>query len=243
MSERLFSDLGAKAAKDPIQAERERFMNNAPARDSFLDAADAIVRRDQELREATEALKAQLAPPGTFNIPKVLDERRLQHLVPDNAFKIQPLYEWCFAYQLAREDMEEGETWGNSRIIKTETAKKLGTDESPRCLLISAGLGALDTLASHGIQLGDIVFTVRNAPWAIQIATIGVKRLYVRAFRDADIIAGEDLWKRLASGELVQRTKEVMNDRGEKTGTLAHYYETKDGKPLNPVAPLIPDDL
>ncbi len=234
MSERLFSDLGAKAAKDPIQEARDRI--NPPSQSSFLDAADAILRREQRVKEVAEELKKRLAPAGSLKLPPVLDERRLQHLVPNNAFKLTPLYEWCFAYQLDRTDMEDGETWGDSKILKTDTAKKLGKNESPRALLISAGLGALDTLASHGICIGDIVFTVRNAPWAIQIDRVGVDTLYVRAFRDADIIAGEDLWKRLDSGELVQKTR-------EDDGKLVHYYETKDGKPLNPVAPWIPDDL
>lgn len=234
MSGRLYSDLGAAAAKDPIQAARERM--NGP-QESFLDAADAILRREQRVKEVAEELKKRLSPPGTFNIPPLLDERRLQHLVPDKAFKLEPLYEWCFAYQLDRTDMEDGETWGDSPILKTDTAKKLGRNESPRALLISAGLGALDTLASHGICLGDIVFTVRNAPWAIQIDRIGVDTLYVRAFRDADIIAGEDLWGRLERGELVKKSK--VNADGQRI----HYYETKDGKPLNPVTPHIPDDL
>jgi hypothetical protein len=218
---------------DPIEAARQRL--NPPS--SFLNAHEAVLRQDEHVRQQAQRLKAKLAPPGTFNIPPILEERRQQHLVPDGAFRIQPLYDWCVLYQLDRADMEDGETWGDTSIVKTQTAKKVAANESPRALLISAGLGALDTLSSHGICIGDVVFMVRNAPWAIQIDVLGPDRLYARICRDADLAAGEDLMKRLASGELRQASK--VNKEGQRI----HYYETKDGKPLNPVTPHIPDDL
>jgi hypothetical protein len=208
----------------------------APA-SSFLDAHEAVIRQEQHVKDVAERLKQKMAPPGIFDIPPILEERRQRHLVPDGAFRIQPLYDWCVLYQLAREDMEDGATWGDSPIVKTQNAQKVAQNESPRALLISAGLGALDTLSSHGICIGDIVFMVRNAPWAIQIDVIGTERLYARICRDADLAAGEDLMKRLTSGELKQASK--VNSDGQRI----HYYETKDGKPLNPVTPHIPDDL
>jgi hypothetical protein len=204
---------------------------------TYMDAHEALIRQEEHIRDVANRLKAKLSPPGTFKIPAILEERRQQHLIPDGCFRIQPLYDWLILYQLGRQDMEEGSTWGDGPILKSVNAQKVAQNESPRAILVSAGLGALDTLSSHGICLGDVVFMVRNAPWAIQVDVIGSERLYARICRDADIAAGEDLMKRLNSGELTQASR-VNSD-----GQLIHYYATKDGKPLNPVSPQIPDDL
>lgn len=230
MSERIFSDMGAN--KDPIQAARER-MNGG----SYNDAAEALVRQEEHIKEVARRLQSKMEPPGVFKIPAILEERRQQHLIPNGVFRIQPLYDWCVLWQLDREDMEEGGKWGDTPIYKTQTARKMATNESPRAILVSAGLGALDTLSSHGICIGDVVFMVRNAPWAVQVDVVGAERLYARICRDADLAVGEDLMKRLASGELRQASR--VNQDGQRI----HYYETKDGKPLNPVTPHIPDDL
>lgn len=232
MSERLFSDLGAKAAKDPIQAERER-MNGG----SYNDAADIYLRQEQRKKAVAEALKQKMAPPEEFNLPPHLEKRRQQHLIPNGVFRIEPLYEWCYVYQTARYDMEDNEKWGDTNIYKTQGQQKAAENESPRGILCAAGLGALDTLSSHGIMLGDIVFMIRNAPWAIQVDVIGADRLYMHVLRDSDFIGGEDLKQRIRSGELIAKSK--VNADGQRI----HYYETKDGKPLNPVTPHIPDDL
>lgn len=218
---------------DPIEQARREL---AP-KSSFLDAHEAHMRHLDEVKAASEKLKAKMAPPGSFNLPPLLEERRWQHLIPNGAFHHQPLYDWCFVYQTARYDMTGNETWGETSIVKTQTAQKLGEQESPRGILVAAGLAALDTLSSHGICIGDYVFMIRNAPWEIEIDVLGAKKLCLRVLRDADLLAGEDLQKRINDGVLTVKSK--VNADGQRI----HYYETKDGKPLNPVTPHIPDDL
>lgn len=232
MSKVLFSDLGAEKAK---QERAEKKDEKVPF-DAF-EAGAALARADQKLLDDQRRLRERQSPPGTFKIPPLLEKRRLQHVVPDGAFKRAPLWDWCFLIQVARQDISDGDTYGNTSIIMSANTRDYKRNESPRALLVGAGLGALDTLSSHGIHIGDIVFMIRNAPWAIEVDELDGRPIYMYCLRDADLVAGEDLQKRIDEGVLtVERYK-------DEKGIFHHRYVTENGEPLNPMSPWLPDDL
>lgn len=50
-------------------------------------------------------------------------------------------------------------------IVKPETIKDREENETPRGVIVSAGLGARDVLRSHGMGLGHMVWVARLSPW------------------------------------------------------------------------------
>jgi hypothetical protein len=83
-----------------------------------------------------------------------------------------------------------------------DSAKKRVREEAPRGVIESAGLEALDTLRSHGADLGHIVNFVRLAPWRLPVDMIAGAPVYVLILQDADITSSEDTAKAVRSGEL-----------------------------------------
>jgi hypothetical protein len=81
---------------------------------------------------------------------------------------------------------------------------------------------------------------IRNAPWAIEVDFVGSQSLYVYCLRDADLVSGEDLQKRLNDGVL--RLERVVEEKDGQKFTR-HRYVQEDGTPMDPMSPWIPDDL
>jgi hypothetical protein len=232
MTERIFSDLGAKAPRNVTTTAKSEF-------DPF-GAGESLLRQDEQLKEYAKILQSRMSPPGTFKIPPLLELRRQQHLIPDGAFKRTPVWDWCFVYQIARDDISDGQTYGDTKIVMSANTRDYKKRESPRGVLVAAGLQALDTLSSHGIQVGDVVTMIRNAPWAIEVDFVGSQSLYVYCLRDADLVSGEDLQKRLNDGVL--RLERVVEEKDGQKFTR-HRYVQEDGTPMDPMSPWIPDDL
>ena len=227
MSKVLFSDLGAQAAKEEAKNKTQQ----GPQFDAF-GAGEALLRADQKLIEDQRRLQERQSPPGTFKIPPLLEQRRLSHVIPDGAFKRAPIWDWCFLWQIARKDISDGDTYGSTSIVMSANTRDYKRNESPRAVLVAAGPMALDTLSSHGIHVGDVVFMIRNAPWAIEVDELDGRPLYMYCLRDADLVAGEDLQKRIDQGIL-----KIARVEGK------HKYVTESGETLDPQSPWIPDDL
>lgn len=108
-----------------------------------------------------------------------------------------------------------------SAIIKTDEARTNQSLRSPRGIVVSAGLGAMDKLHCHGMKLGDIVWLAPHVPYRFQVGNnkdgkpIEFLFCYV-----GDICLGEDIGERIANGTItVER-----NENNE------HVYVWKDEK-------------
>lgn len=230
MSKTLFSDLGAQNARQAAAAQEH--LAKTSNFDAF-GAGEALARADQKIIEDQKRLQERQSPPGTFKIPPLLEQRRISHVIPDGAFRRAPIWDWCFVYQIARKDISDGDTYGNTRIIMSANTRDYKRNESPRAILVAAGPMALDTLSSHGIHVGDVVFMIRNAPWAIEVDELDGRPIYMHCLRDADLVAGEDLQKRIDAGVL----------KIERGADGKHKYVTENGETLDPCSPWVPDDL
>lgn len=156
-------------------------------------------------KNIAEKLAASLRPAGYYAIPPLLESRRLAYGVPNGAFEIFPAFDKVLLYQVPMPG-QGSETYEGSRLVKPEMVQAFERNTAPRGILVSAGLQAMDTLASSGIQVGHLVRFRKLSPFVLPVETIDGKQLYVMLVRDGDVVASEDL-----ATELNERRAEIKN--------------------------------
>jgi hypothetical protein len=162
-------------------------------------AADIVKRLT---RSEEDQRRDQVSPPGAFpQLTALLEARRLEHLLTDDMFKAQPVFNCVWIYQL---EMHEGETFmPGGMLVKSEATQAYKKDSAPRGILVGAGLIAMDNLKAHGIEPGHIVRFIKLSPFKIPVGyTTGGKEIFVLQMRDGDILASEDLATKLKAGDL-----------------------------------------
>lgn len=174
--------------------------------------------------------------PDTIDFPEWaparLRERALHWNVPPGAFAVQAAFDRVILWQVldwdlepVREDDDNPESrvvgWryrNGSKLMVPERVLEREKNTNPRCLVISAGLQALDIMRSNGIELGDYVRIVRLQPYRLPVELdVDFQTHYVIPVRASDIIASEDAAERLRSGSL----KVEVQQRGNYKG---HFY-------------------
>lgn len=175
-------------------------------------AKDAPVRLvDHELEKAkrrTAEIKELMSPPGALRLPPLLDAARLKWGIPDAAFECQAVFDRIHIFPIDFEGLKE--TYGQSSIIRPEVTKMRDLQNGHRGILISMGLAAADHCVSHGIELGHIVRTIRNAPHAQECARITDGSIFYLVMRDGDLTGSETQMEQLRSGET-----RIVDDGGE----------------------------
>ena len=180
--------------------------------------------------------KAALAAPGSLGLPPLLEERRLQYLIPNGAFAQRALYDRMLVYQIAYYQ----ERYGDTRILMSDEGKSRNKNEAPRGVIVSAGLQALDVLHDHGSGLGHIVKFIRLAPWRLPCDMIGGKEEELLILRCGDLIADEDLEAKLRSREWAVRCEKRADKNGRPITT--HVLVTESGAARNPQVPFIAEE-
>ncbi len=177
-------------------------------------------------RIAIDIKENHMAPPGGLGLHPLLDERRLKYGIPDEAFKSGAAFDRVFVWQILPHH-EEGKTYAGSSILLPETARKRQLQESFRGVLVSAGLKAMDTLKSNGIQIGAIVEFIRFGIYHKCVgAYAGSHEQHLLVLRDGDIIGCEDT--------LDYPTSEVETAPG-----VFEHRIVIDDKSRNPAQPFI----
>jgi co-chaperonin GroES (HSP10) len=150
----------------------------------FLTKDTPMGFRDVDLDSAikrTEETKAQMSPPGALGLPERLEAARLKWGIPDGAFKARAVFDRIHIFPIDFEDQNEKTKGG---LFVPESTKARSTQNAHRGILISMGLTAADKCVSHGIELGDIVRTIRNAPHAQECARLSAGSLFYLVMRD-----------------------------------------------------------
>lgn len=177
---------------DPQMAQRvNKFLEQDEETLSHQEALNQIKKRKLVAESIVEALHKSIAPTGTYNLPPLLDERRKHFLIPNGAFESWPAFDKVYLWQIP---VKEGDTFTEGGLIQMpdqSIAYKRNT--APRAVLLSAGLKAMDSLYSTGIQLGHIVRFKKFAPFIMPVAEINGHELAVTVVRDGDIEASEDM--------------------------------------------------
>lgn len=208
-------------------------MELATEREARLKAVNAKTEQEYEAKISiiNDAFKASLSPAGALGLPPLLDERRMKHCIPDGAFEIRAAFSTVLIAQLPS---EEGNYYQGTSIIKPDAIKVKEREQTSRGILVSAGLVALDTLRSNGIDLGHIVHFRRLQPWRQLVATISGFPYYLVEAYDGDIKASEDIVGWLRDG----RVTEECGDDGR------HFFkDAATGEIWKPIKPKRTDDI
>lgn len=105
-------------------------------------------------------------------------------------------------------------------IYKVEAKKEDDKRQSPRAVLVSAGLGAMDVLRSHFMGLGHVLWVARLSPWRheVEMGKDG-KPVSFMFLRVGDIVGSETLQAWIRAG----RVRVTVDQQG------VHHYEAEDG--------------
>lgn len=205
-----------------------------------------IVNDEKQIAEQVEAIQARQSKPGTYDyLSPLLDRRRIQHVIPEGIFRFHAAFDRIYISQLAEWDQQANATWGDTSILMPQTTRQYKERETPRGIIVSAGLQAQEVLRSNGMAVGHIIRFIRNAPWRMPCDNIKGVEYGVFIMRDGDITGSEDLAANLKAGKVKQTWHEVPRALPDGTTILEMkcFFIDEDGKQWDPREPWIPDDM
>lgn len=168
-----------------------------------------LVARALAAENIADELEKSLAPLGTFNIPMLLDKRRFEYGIPNGCFEHYPAFDKVYIWQVT---LTERRTYADGgAIIKPDAIVASDRNTAPRGIIVSAGLQALDSLRSTGIDVGHIVRFKKFSPFIQPVGEIKGVQMTVMVIRDGDIVSSEDLAR-----EYHGRTISIINAARDK---------------------------
>lgn len=150
----------------------------------------------------------------------------------DQAIKAYNIPKWPYEAGFDRivvfqvpEDKAARETFSKGGIvIKTEQRSAAEEAETPRGVIVSAGLQALDYLRGHGIGLGHMLWVARHSPWRHEVDRDAngkvIQFLFLRA---GDIVGSETLMDQIEKGDV---SVEVQPD-----GKHVYHFKNEAARP------------
>lgn len=186
---------------------------------------ERLMERERELLRRKEEVRMRMSPPGALGLDAALEKARLEHGIPDSAFKIQAVFDRVLVLQVA---MQDGETYKDSKIILAETTRDREMRKAPNGIIVSAGLKALDILRSNGMDLGHKIIFTHSAPYFVRFDNILGQDQHLVVLQAGQITASYDLSANLASRHTRVRLF-------ENEGQPYHAHIGPDGKGLMPV--------
>ena len=176
---------------------------------AWTDKDEAVARMDAALlfrdteRDAaikrTALIKARMSPPGALGLPEKLEAARQKWGIPDGFFKYAAGFDRIFVFPI--DPFDQDERLPGSFLFRAQTTKQKDLQEGFRGVLISAGLTAADRLMSHGYELGDVVMTNKNVPFARRMELLEGEPMYVLVMRDGDLAGNETLQDDIRAGK------------------------------------------
>lgn len=200
-----------KGSKDPMAGD-------------FADRFDKVLERK----------KGKIAPPGAIKrLPPLLEQKRLEHRIPDGAFRTQPVYDYVYVYQINGHVTNAGTYGEDSKIYVPEVIQDADRQMVPTGVLISAGLTALDSLWSHGIELGHTVYFAQLAPYRLPIGMRDGVEEHVILLRSGLIRSSFEQRAALESGELQIGAMQIRDVDGQVY--FRHVLKDAEGRIRKPL--------
>jgi hypothetical protein len=158
-------------------------------------AADPLgISMLERRKEYAEYVAKCLAKPGDVPaLTPLLEHRRLDFAIPNGAFETSDaLFRRVNVWPIALPS-DVKETYGDSRIIKTDRAQKVEEQDTSRGIILSAGAKALDILRSNGVDIGQIIYFTRLAIYGITVDWVGGKPKRIKMLDVGEITDAEDV--------------------------------------------------
>lgn len=192
-----------------LEKQIQRFLETGHEDDPEVQQLKEFQKRKIVAESIAEKLLKSLKPKGFYNIPEILDERRIHYAIPNGAFESYPAFDKVYIWQIPD---REGDTFTDGgMILMPDQTISYRRNTAPRGVLISAGLKAMDALYSTGIEIGHLIRFKKFAPFILPVEEIDGHPLSVCVMRDGDIEASEDL-----ASKINQKLVEIKNvsDKG-----------------------------
>lgn len=205
-----------------------------------VDRAVALVTAEDRMKAEFEARISpvrKLGLPASL-MPPLLDERRVKYFIPDSVFASMPCYDTCRVWQIGMHEEETVSSGG--KILMTAQTRQQSKNESPRGILVAAGLLALDALRSNGIDLGHIVSLLRLSPYRMPADCIGGVDVFSLVLHAGDIKGSEDTMRELRDGTLLLKTVKEKDADGFEVER--HVYTRAGGIQLAPTKPWMAEE-
>jgi len=201
-------------------------MNNAVGDiTAQLNSADLNARDRAIAERRTKIMLERMSPKGHLKrVTPLLDERRLEYGITDGAFKFQASYDRVYIWQIP---MQKGDKFEGSQIHMPESTQQRERNKAPHGIIVSAGLLALDSMRSNGIDLGHRVLFAHSAPYHIRYDVVEGQEYHLIILTAGDIIGSEDL-----ATNLENRTVRIK--QSDEAGYPQHTFINENGKPWLP---------
>lgn len=182
---------------------------------------NALVERALVAQNIADDLLASLSPRGTYNIPMLLDERRFEYGIANGCFEHYPAFDKVYIWQIT---LTERHTYSDGgSILKPDAVVAHDRNTAPRGIIVSAGLQALDSLRSTGIDVGHIVRFKKFSPFMQPVGEVKGVQMTVMVIRDGDIVSSEDLAK-----EYHARRISIVNASPDQLGYDFRFARTTE---------------
>ncbi len=160
-----------------------------------------IELRDHELEKAihrTKLIREKMSDASELKLPPKLEAARQKHGIPDGFFRTAAGFDRIFVFPL--DPFDQDEKIPGTSLYRPQLTKQKDLQEGYRGVLISAGLTAMDRLMSHGYELGDVVMTNKNVPFARRAEQLEGFDMFVLVMRDGDLAGNETLQEDIRAG-------------------------------------------
>lgn len=232
MSNSIFTDHGSGDRIRPMTSEERLKQLQA----MNMPGDWAARKLAEEEKEAAEIAKHMSPPGGIPGLPPLLEKKRLAYGITDHFFRFQALFDRVFLYQIHEGD---GQTYGGI-IQMTDDQKKWEREMAPQGILLSAGLKALDSLRSYGVELGHTVMMNKLTPYHFRVGFVAGHEIFCLVARDGDLVGSLE-----TMGDIRERrcaiVSQVLSD-DDGVCSYQHVLKDREGKLWAPSDPWISDD-
>ena len=194
----------------PFKEPQKRTAWKEPEVAELPGARYQVDTEGETAKKRTAEIKALMSPPGALGLPELLEYQRLKWGIPDGAFDCRAVFDRIHIFPIDFEGQGDKETYGNTSIHRPKVVKQRDEQNGHRGILISMGLTAADHCVSHGIELGHIVRTIRNAPHAQECARISFGSMFYLVMRDGDLTGSETQEQDIRAG-----ISKIVDEGGE----------------------------
>jgi hypothetical protein len=191
-----------------------------------VDSAQLANRDREQAERKSRIIRERMSPAGALGLPRLLDERRAEYGITDGAFKFQASFDRVFIWQIP---MQKGDKFEGSLIHMAESTQMRERNKAPHGVIVSAGLLALDSLRSNGLDLGHRVLFAHSAPYHIRYDVVEGQEYHLIILTAGDIIGSEDLATNLSK-------RVVRIKANDAAGYPQHSLINEEGKPWLPQA-------
>lgn len=145
------------------------------------------------MRKASKTVKAQA---HTFPEESLLDKRIREFNIPQ--WPGQAMYARIIVYRLPDKASKRTTFAEGGLIEKPDTIASDTKWRSPRGVIVSAGLQAMDILRGNGIGLGDIIWMASHTPWRFEVdRKVDGESVEFHFMQAGDVVISEDLIERM----------------------------------------------